>query len=121
MGASPALNESERASLYAELASGAETGWDYGARWCKQSTLNVTNNYPALRTLNTRAIIPVDLNSLLSGAHSLVSTNLKSHPQKVNALTPLSSPITIKCTPPRAMRTAQSPKMRPPKRRTTAQ
>lgn len=28
-----ALNASERATLYANLASGAESGWDYTTRW----------------------------------------------------------------------------------------
>ncbi len=72
-GAVPALNETERGELYAELASGAESGYDYSSRWCRQPLLNLTDNYPALRTLNTRAIMPVDLNSLLYGDHVLVS------------------------------------------------
>lgn len=73
MGASPVLNDSARGDLYAELASGAESGWDYSARWCKEPVINVSDNNPALRTLNVRAMIPVDLNSLLSGDHALVS------------------------------------------------
>ena len=76
MGSSPALNMSQQADLYAELATGAETGWDYSARWCKVPVINVSDNNPALRTLNTRAIIPVDLNSLLSGDHSIVKSDL---------------------------------------------
>lgn len=35
--------------------------------------LNVTDNLPALRTLNARAIIPVDLNALLYGDHVLLA------------------------------------------------
>ena len=73
MGASPALNSTQQADLYAELATGAETGYDYSSRWCKVPVQNVSDNNPALRTLNTRAIIPVDLNSLLAGDHALVS------------------------------------------------
>ncbi|WVR09451.1 hypothetical protein IAU60_006518 [Kwoniella sp. DSM 27419] len=72
-GASPALNESQRGELYSELASGAESGYDYGARWCKQPLLNLTDNNPALRTLNVKAIVPVDLLSLLSGDHALLA------------------------------------------------
>ncbi|KAL7422476.1 hypothetical protein Q5752_003124 [Cryptotrichosporon argae] len=72
-GASPPLNESARADLYAELASGAETGWDYSARWARVPVINVSDNYPALRTLNTRAIVPVDLNALLAGNHALLA------------------------------------------------
>jgi alpha,alpha-trehalase len=72
-GASPALNETQRSELYAELATGAESGWDYSSRWCKEPLLNVTDNLPALRTLNTRAIIPVDLNAILYGDHVILA------------------------------------------------
>lgn len=67
------FTQAERESLYAELASGAETGWDYSSRWCREPVINVSDNNPALRTLNTRAIIPVDLNSLLAGDHALLA------------------------------------------------
>lgn len=67
------FTQSERESLYAELASGAETGWDYSSRWCREPVINVSDNNPALRTLNTRAIIPVDLNALLAGDHALLA------------------------------------------------
>lgn len=76
MGASPALNETEQAELYSQLASGAESGWDYSSRWCEQPLLNTTDNYPALRTLNIKSIIPVDLLSLMAGDHALVSLSL---------------------------------------------
>jgi alpha,alpha-trehalase len=71
---SPMLNETEQAALYAELATGAESGWDYSVRWCKEKILNLTSNDPALRQLNARAIIPVDLTALLAGDHALVSS-----------------------------------------------
>ncbi|KAJ7081150.1 glycoside hydrolase [Mycena belliarum] len=79
----PALNASARAALYAELASGAETGWDFSSRWLRQdfevSSLRNTSVSPrtrmgdrgmrsmnsALRALNVRGIVPVDLNSIL--------------------------------------------------------
>ncbi|KAJ7611950.1 trehalase [Mycena polygramma] len=54
----PALNDSQAAALYAELASGAETGWDYSSRW-------LTNSTGGLRALNVKGIVPVDLNSIL--------------------------------------------------------
>lgn len=76
MGASPALNETEQAELYSELATGAESGWDYSARWCEQPLLNTTDNNPALRTLKVKSIIPVDLLSLMAGDHALVSSSL---------------------------------------------
>ena len=72
MGSNPALNEAAQGALYGELASGAETGWDYSSRWCKQPLLNLTDNDPALRTLNVKGVIPVELNSLLAGDHALV-------------------------------------------------
>lgn len=60
------LTEDERSDLYAELASGAETGWDYSSRWVNDITAGGTNNTnPILRTLNVRNIIPVCLNSIL--------------------------------------------------------
>ena len=75
-GAQPALNESARGDLYAELATGAESGIDYSVRWCKRTDFeNKTDNFPFLRTLNGKSIIPVDLNALLSGDHGLVSTS----------------------------------------------
>ena len=62
----PALSDDERADLYAELASGAETGWDYSSRWMKDPLAGGSNNTnPALRTLNIRQLIPVCLNSIL--------------------------------------------------------
>ena len=60
------LTESERADLYAELASGAESGWDYSSRWEKNfNAAGTDNQLPGLRTLNVRGTIPVDLNSIL--------------------------------------------------------
>ncbi|ODN90750.1 alpha,alpha-trehalase [Cryptococcus wingfieldii CBS 7118] len=59
------LNQTEKEELWAELASGAESGWDYSSRWCEQPLLNETDNNPALRTLKVRSIVPVDLLSLI--------------------------------------------------------
>ncbi|TFY78486.1 hypothetical protein EWM64_g5528 [Hericium alpestre] len=62
----PTLSESERSDLYAELASGAETGWDYTARFIAQPLAGGSNNTnPALRTLQVRSTIPICLNSIL--------------------------------------------------------
>ncbi|KIJ50006.1 glycoside hydrolase family 37 protein [Sphaerobolus stellatus SS14] len=45
---------SEAADLFAELASGAETGWDY-SRWMKNPSLgNTTFSLPQTRMLNVR-------------------------------------------------------------------
>lgn len=56
----PALSETQKAALYAELASGAETGWDYTMRW-----LQAGNVSAGLLALNVRNTVGVDLNSLL--------------------------------------------------------
>jgi alpha,alpha-trehalase len=60
-----ALNESQIDQLYSDLASGAESGWDYTARWIGNPSDAIGDNYFALRSLNTASIIPVDLNSIL--------------------------------------------------------
>lgn len=59
------LNETEKAKLYANLASGAESGWDYSARWLKYPSDAVSDESLPLRSLNTMDIIPVELNSIL--------------------------------------------------------
>lgn len=67
----PGYTDDQKANLYAELASGAETGWDYSTRWTKDpfaTVGNTTNQEPLLRGLNVRGTIPVDLNSILYGA-----------------------------------------------------
>lgn len=60
----PSLNDTEKADLYAELASGAESGWDYTVRW-----FNPGADQSSLRNLHVRNTIAVDLNSILYGAH----------------------------------------------------
>ncbi|KAF8158436.1 trehalase [Crassisporium funariophilum] len=65
--ASPTLNDTEKASLYAELASGAESGWDYTMRWFAGG-----NGSAGLRALNVRNLIAVDLNSILYKNHALL-------------------------------------------------
>ncbi|KAI1115170.1 Six-hairpin glycosidase-like protein [Nemania sp. NC0429] len=60
-----ALDESEKASLYANLASGAESGWDYSSRWIKNPSDAVQDVYFPLRSLNTVNVIGVDVNSIL--------------------------------------------------------
>ena len=57
----PSLSDSEAAELYSELASGAETGWDFSSRFERNPQLGT----PGLRTLNVRNNVPVCLNSIL--------------------------------------------------------
>ena len=60
------LTDDERADLYSQLASGAESGWDYSTRFVKDPVAGGSNNTnPALRSLNIKSNIPVDLNSIL--------------------------------------------------------
>jgi alpha,alpha-trehalase len=59
------LNETEKATLYSNLASGAESGWDYSTRWVKNPSDAISDTSFPLRSLNTINIIPVDLNSIL--------------------------------------------------------
>lgn len=57
----PPLNDSQKADLYAELASGGETGWDFSMRWFAGSS----STHGGLLSLNVRNIVGPDLNSIL--------------------------------------------------------
>ncbi|KAF2963122.1 hypothetical protein GQX73_g10454 [Xylaria multiplex] len=59
------LSESEKATLYANLASGAESGLDYTCRWITNPSDAVNDVYFPLRSLNTGNIVGVDVNSIL--------------------------------------------------------
>lgn len=59
------LNDTEKAALYANLASGAESGWDYSTRWLKNPSDAANDNSLPLRSLNVINTIPVELNSIL--------------------------------------------------------
>jgi alpha,alpha-trehalase len=47
----------EKAKLYTDLASAAESGWDFSSRWFREKT--------NMATIHTSDIIPVDLNVFL--------------------------------------------------------
>ncbi|KAL1917459.1 uncharacterized protein VTP21DRAFT_3852 [Calcarisporiella thermophila] len=66
------LDAKAKEELYADLATGAETGWDYSARWSWNRD-NATSLYPLLRALHVRQIVPVDLNSVLYMNERLLS------------------------------------------------
>lgn len=59
------LNDTEKAALYSNLASGAESGWDYSMRWVKNPSDAISDTSFPLRSLNTVNTIPVELNSIL--------------------------------------------------------
>lgn len=53
----------QKEAYYSELKAAAESGWDFSSRWF---ILNGTNK-GNLTNLNTRSIIPVDLNAIMYG------------------------------------------------------
>lgn len=61
------LNDSQKAELYANLATSAESGWDFTSRWISDVEDSVRDDYFPLRSLNTKNIVPVCLNSILYG------------------------------------------------------
>lgn len=56
-----AIPESARPTLYQDIASAAESGWDFSTRWFNRTG----SQQGSLRSTRTRQIIPTDLNSLL--------------------------------------------------------
>lgn len=75
--ASKLPSSDDQLSFYANIASGAETGWDFSTRWLPEYTTD-------LELISTRDIVPVDLNSLLY----LVETTLaKLHAQNGDTAT----------------------------------
>ncbi|XP_035725471.1 trehalase-like [Vespa mandarinia] len=62
-------------TLYNNLKAGAESGWDFSGRWFIGPDGKESNN---LIDINTKNIIPVDLNSFLQrNAHILVEFHIK--------------------------------------------
>jgi len=51
----------ERAALYGNLASAAESGWDFSSRWFSHNGSHV-GQLPSIRTSQ---VVPVDLNAIL--------------------------------------------------------
>lgn len=64
----PPLNNTQKAMLYAEIATGAESGWDYTTRWFTDG-----DNDGSLRNLGIRSLIPIDLNSILYKNHIIMA------------------------------------------------
>ncbi|CAJ2676395.1 unnamed protein product [Trifolium pratense] len=57
--ASKFTSVSEKQQFYRELASAAESGWDFSTRWMRHP--------PNFTTLSTTSVIPVDLNAFILG------------------------------------------------------
>ncbi|KAM4055189.1 trehalase domain-containing protein [Hirsutella rhossiliensis] len=59
------LDDAQRAELYANLATAAESGWDFSSRWLSRPQDSARDDYFPLRSLNGRNVVPVCLNSIL--------------------------------------------------------
>jgi len=77
--------EKEKVRVFKNLASAAESGWDFSSRWFKDAF--------ELSSINTENIIPVDLNSILykveitlSKIFSITNNHLKQHFYKHKAI-----------------------------------
>ncbi|KAK4231814.1 glycoside hydrolase [Podospora fimiseda] len=79
------LNETEIATLYSNLASGAESGWDYTARWLRTPLDAAEDIYFPLRSLNVLETIPVELNSILYQNEITISNFLAAQNNKTEA------------------------------------
>lgn len=66
-----AQNVTDKARLYSNLATGAESGWDYTSRWFRYKD-SQDGNY-LLQSLNNDNIVPVDLNALMWNMESTLS------------------------------------------------
>lgn len=89
--------EEEKKNLYAELASAAESSWDFSSRWSKQPMADdkADGQSTLLRQSNIRALVPVDLNSILHRVHKRISwlynltdnkTAINTHEKRANEL-----------------------------------
>ncbi|KAF2774544.1 glycoside hydrolase family 37 protein [Teratosphaeria nubilosa] len=67
------LTQTQIDQLYQDLASGAESGWDYSSRWIANPNNAINDDYFPLRSLNTVNIIPVDLNSILYSSETTIA------------------------------------------------
>ncbi|PTB62595.1 glycoside hydrolase family 37 protein [Trichoderma citrinoviride] len=67
------LNGSQMEDLYANLATGAESGNDYTARWLADPSDAMRDVYFPLRSLNNKDIVPVDLNAILYGNELIIA------------------------------------------------
>ncbi|KXH62301.1 trehalase [Colletotrichum nymphaeae SA-01] len=72
------LNDTEKARVYANLASGAESGWDYSSRWLSRPADAARDVYFPLRSLNVLETVPVELNSILYWNEMTIAALLNS-------------------------------------------
>ena len=80
--AAGAVNASERicaVDVYADLASGAESGWDFSSRWIRPTTTSPGGSVSYdLTRIRTRCIVPVDLNAMLLDAEMKIASWLNA-------------------------------------------
>lgn len=62
--------EERRIEFYNDIKSAAESGWDFSSRWFIGKNGENTGN---LKTIHTRNLIPVDLNSIFANALSTMA------------------------------------------------
>ncbi|KAK0657607.1 Six-hairpin glycosidase-like protein [Cercophora newfieldiana] len=79
------LNDTEKAALYANLATGAESGWDYTTRWISRPRDALEDVYFPLRYLNVRDMVPVDLNSILYQNEVSIASFLRTQGNETGA------------------------------------
>ncbi|KAJ8972939.1 hypothetical protein NQ317_013210 [Molorchus minor] len=74
-------DQKKKENCYKEIKSGAESGWDFSSRWIIDSNGGTNAN---LTNIQTRRIIPVDLNAFLCKAFSELSRfyTMLGEPQK---------------------------------------
>lgn len=65
IGLAKGLNEPNRKSFFRNLRAACESGWDFSSRWLPHSD--------DLTSINTTAILPVDLNALLAISEQTIS------------------------------------------------
>ncbi|CCG81098.1 Putative uncharacterized protein [Taphrina deformans PYCC 5710] len=84
--AASALDNRTQALLYQNLASAAESGWDFSSRWLTDPTVAVRDSGFPLRSVNTIEIVPVDLQAiqysnarLISSFYSMLGNTTAAH------------------------------------------
>ncbi|KEZ44296.1 Trehalase [Scedosporium apiospermum] len=72
------LTDEQKALVYKNLATGAESGWDYSSRWISRPRDAADDVYFPLRYLNIVGTVPVDLNSILYGNEIAIAELLEA-------------------------------------------
>ncbi|KAJ2779152.1 hypothetical protein H4R18_004183 [Coemansia javaensis] len=65
-----ATDTARHRQIYADMATGAESGWDYSTRWVRDPDAPGDR---LLQTIRTRQVVPVDLNAILYQAEVAIA------------------------------------------------